>query len=159
MLTRKLLCAALPIGFTAVIACTGSTIDAPGGTSNPDIVPIAIPASHHFTASPARAPWLDTAGVAVKAGHLVVTGLLNRPPVCFGLTSSATRTGSHVVVRVTVTELWDVCLPIFGQAFDYDVTLSNPGAGTYDVDVLHQVQLLDGRLLKSRVVTQRVRVP
>lgn len=154
MLTRKLLRAAFPIAIIALTACAASGIAAPDGASNQG-TPIFVRSELHFTSIVLSRR--DSAGIVATPGGLLVSGVLNQSPLCFGPTSVVIRQGRHLVVRLRATEAPD-CMTLVQGAFAYDLALPDLGAGDYDVDVLHQVQFRDGRVEESLMASARIHV-
>jgi hypothetical protein len=89
---------------------------------------------------------------------VLVLGLLNQTMPCFGLTSSAVRTGARIVVRLTATEVSSTCNTFAAGAMDYDVGVAGVPAGAYEVDVLHRVAFRDGRVVETKAGARRVEV-
>jgi hypothetical protein len=142
---RTLLAAAL---LATVAACRVST----------SVSPAELPTELASRAVLARAPMRDTAGVAAVRGGVEVVGLLNQTAPCFRLSSDATRAGERIVVRLTATEKAETCNTFAAGAFDYDVGVSGLAPGSYDVEVVHRVQLKDGRVAEEKVSARRVEV-
>jgi hypothetical protein len=89
---------------------------------------------------------------------VAVVGVLNQTAPCFALSSTAERTGSLVVLRLTATEQPGTCATFAAGAFDYDVAVRGLAAGSYDVEVVHRVVFKDGRLAEAKVGSRRAEV-
>lgn len=160
MRSRNLLYAVLPIAVAVLDACVASDIVAPVSDAGPiSTTPVLVATDLLSGSIVARAPMRDTATLAVLSGHLIVTGVLNQSAPCFALTSVATRTGSHLVVRLVATEVSYPCFTFVAGAFDYVIAFPGLGTGDYDVDVSHRLQLPAGRVMEFPVASGRVHVP
>ena len=138
--------------------CSVTSTIAPSGQSSDASVPVVLPTELDATSVLATAPMLDTARVAGVGTYVAVLGLLNQTAPCFGLSSTATRQGTRVVVRLTAQQVEGTCATFAAGAFDYDVGVKGLSAGTYDVEVVHRVVLNDGRISESTVGARRVDV-
>ena len=121
-------------------------------------IPVALPTELSFTPVLAQAPLRDTARIAGVPGRVAVLGLLNQTAPCFGLSSAATRTGDRIVIRLLAKEVSGTCNTFAAGAFDYDVGASTGAPGTYDVDVVHRIELNTGRVVETKVGGKRVEV-
>lgn len=124
-----------------------STVELPDDASIPEALATELSSTNVL----ATAAMKDTARVAGVSGYVAVLGLLNLTAPCFGLSSTAARSGGYVALRVIATEVPHACATFAAGAFDYDVGVKGLAPGSYRVDVLHRVVLRDGRTTETRV--------
>jgi hypothetical protein len=151
----------VPFAFVlglSLAACGVTTVVSPSGESGDHSEPVALPTELNAEHVLATAPMVDTARVAGTGTYVAVMGLLNQTAPCFGLSSSATRQGSRVVVRIVVQQVQGTCATFAAGAFEYDVGVKGLPPGTYDVDVVHRVRFNDGRVEESKVGARTVKV-
>jgi hypothetical protein len=150
----RLLCSAAMLA--TFVACRGGTRISAADMPNDTAVLSVLPTELSSTSVLAKPPMLDTARVAGVARGVAVVGLLNQTAPCFALFSTATRTGGHVVIRMTAKEKPGTCATFAAGAFDYDVAVTLLAPGTYDVDILHRVEFKDGTVAEKKVGGRRV---
>ena len=142
----------------SLAACSVTTTISPNGESSEGSVPVPLSTELNASSVLAQAPMVDTARIAHTGTYVAVLGLLNQTAPCFGLASSATRQGRHVVLRLVAQQVPGTCATFAAGAFDYDVGVKGLAPGMYDVDVVHRVQFNDGRVVEAKVGARRVEV-